>query len=240
MSTEMITVTERSRLVELELIIDQNLQSLERIRDALFEIRDQRLYREGYGTFAAYVETRFGKSVGHVYRQIAAAATSERINHVAPEHNGKLTTERQLRVLSGLDDDEVKETLTMATETAADPDNITSAHLERTARVVKARRSDKQDTRTPGDDLWINTIKDAAKNTLGPIVNDMRAVRKSLAELSPDIDGLELFRARQAAIVRAADDLLSAISASMPKGVCPKCLGQKCPDCGLRGWIAKS
>ena len=239
MCTEMITVTERSRLVELELIIDQNIQSLERIRDALFEIRDQRLYREGYGTFAAYIETRFGKSVGHVYRQIAAASTSERIGHIAPEHNGKLKNERQLRVLSGLDDDEAVETLNMATETAADPDNISAAHLERTANVVKAKRRSANGPTTASPDLWINTIKDAAKNSLGPIINDLRGVRKALADMIPEVDGLELFKSRQNQIVRAADELLSAISASMPKTVCPKCLGQKCPDCSLRGWIPK-
>lgn len=240
MCTEMITVTERSRLVELELVIDQNIQSLERIRDALFEIRDQLLYREGYGTFAVYVETRFGKSVGHVYRQIAAAATSERLGVVAPEHNGKLKNERQLRVLTGLDDDEVREVMDMASDTAADPDNMSAAHLDRTARVVKAKRQKAEPAMTASPDLWINTIKDQAKNSLSPIINNLRSVRKQIEDLVPEVDGLELFKARQVSIIRAADELISSINASLPKGVCPKCLGQKCPDCSLRGWIAKS
>lgn len=68
---------EARRLATLEIIIEAGMPEFQRVGLALAEIRDKRLYRDNYGTFAAYVAGRWGKKRLWAYRQITAAAVAE-------------------------------------------------------------------------------------------------------------------------------------------------------------------
>ena len=72
-----INLTESSRLVQLESVIETGRSTFLEVGAALLEIRDRRLYRVEHNTFAAYCRERwwFGKS--QAYRLIQAAVEYE-------------------------------------------------------------------------------------------------------------------------------------------------------------------
>lgn len=61
------------RLSMLETVIERGMQTFIEVGDALAEIRDSKLYRESHGTFAKYVEDRWGWSRRTAYDYIDGA-----------------------------------------------------------------------------------------------------------------------------------------------------------------------
>jgi hypothetical protein len=60
-----LTSAEKSRLTELEGIVENHLPTFLAIGRALVQIRNERLYREQYPTWELYCQKRFGFSYGH-------------------------------------------------------------------------------------------------------------------------------------------------------------------------------
>ena len=87
-------LTVATTLAECEQIIERGLTTFVEVGQALMEIRDQRLYREQYGTFEEYCRKRWGWSRIHVHRQIEAA----RVASLLPIGNTP-TNEAQAREL---------------------------------------------------------------------------------------------------------------------------------------------
>lgn len=85
--TELATVEAR-RLSELEGVVDSGLRTFVDVGNALAEIRDSRLYRDGFDTFEAYCSARFDLSRPRVYQLIDAAlvvdAVSTNVDIAAP------------------------------------------------------------------------------------------------------------------------------------------------------------
>lgn len=71
---------ERSRLAELEAVVERGMQTFVEVGSALMEIRDERLYRETHGTFERYLAERWGLSRAHGYRMIEAAHVAELVS----------------------------------------------------------------------------------------------------------------------------------------------------------------
>lgn len=64
---------DRSRLVELEEVVEHGIASFVAVGSALVEIRDSRLYRAEFATFEVYLDERWGMSRAHGYRLINSA-----------------------------------------------------------------------------------------------------------------------------------------------------------------------
>jgi hypothetical protein len=65
---------ERSRLAELEAVIERGLHTFVEVGSALMEVRDGRLYRDDFDAFETYCRERWGMSKTHANRHIDAAA----------------------------------------------------------------------------------------------------------------------------------------------------------------------
>src|SRR5262245_29388958 len=71
------------RLKALEAIIEHGLQTFVEVGAALFEIREQRLYREqGFTTFEEYCRKRWQWSKTHANRQIQAAEVAHNLTPI--------------------------------------------------------------------------------------------------------------------------------------------------------------
>jgi len=74
-----LSVAEVSLLSDLEGVIERGLDTYVEVGNALAEIRDKRLYRQGYSTFESYVQARWGRVRQWAYQQIDAAKVSANV-----------------------------------------------------------------------------------------------------------------------------------------------------------------
>ncbi len=81
---ELAITKNKSRLEELEGVINRNLQSFYEVGRALMEIRDNELYKlkngGGYGTFEAYCQDTWNFSRSHAYRFIDSVKVIENLS----------------------------------------------------------------------------------------------------------------------------------------------------------------
>lgn len=96
MSTELISIEESRRLVELEEVIEKGIGTFIKVGEALAEIRDKRLYRVSFKTFEEYCREEWQMSKRHCDRLIAAAEVVENLGPRGP------VTEKQTRPLTKL------------------------------------------------------------------------------------------------------------------------------------------
>ncbi len=68
-----LSLAERSRLLELEEIVEHGIASFVAVGNALMAIRDERLYIETRATFEVYLGERWQISRQHGYRMIDSA-----------------------------------------------------------------------------------------------------------------------------------------------------------------------
>lgn len=128
---EALTVIERNNLVELESVIQKNLTAFYEVGFALMQIRDNRLYREIYGTFEEYCKSKWDISRPRAYELMKAAEVKENLSAVAD------IPERQLRPLTRIKDpEERREVYQKAVETAPDG-KVTAKHIEETVNEYR-------------------------------------------------------------------------------------------------------
>ncbi|HAX77258.1 MAG TPA: hypothetical protein DCY88_15845 [Cyanobacteria bacterium UBA11372] len=115
---------ERERLNQLEVIVEQGLQTFYEVGKALIEIRDRKLYRESQKTFEDYCRYRWSIGRQRAYQFISAAQVMENLST-----NGRQipTSERQVRPLSGLSPELQREIWQEALESA--PNGIPSGAI---------------------------------------------------------------------------------------------------------------
>lgn len=104
MSQELI---EQSRLEELEVVIERGQQTFIDVGLALAEIRDSKLYRQGFATFEDYCKERWGWERRRAYELIAsseAVASMCSTEHILPP----VSNERQARELAKIKDPELR------------------------------------------------------------------------------------------------------------------------------------
>ena len=107
-----LTASEQNVLTQAEAKIERGIKSFIEVGDALAQVRDQRLYREEFGTFEVYCHERWGLSRSRVYRLIDASGVTQ----MSPIGD-KPTSEGQARELVGLEPKEVGEVMRKASET---------------------------------------------------------------------------------------------------------------------------
>jgi len=134
--SEALTVIERNNLVELEATIQKNLTAFYEVGFALMQIRDNRLYREIYGTFEEYCKEKWNFTRSYAYRLIASSEVADNLSPVGdiPE------SERVVRPLTRIKDpDQQREVYQRAVETAPEG-KVTARHIEETVKEVIERK----------------------------------------------------------------------------------------------------
>lgn len=102
-----LTTVEENRLEELESVVRRGLGSFLEVGAALAEIRDSRLYRRSYGTFADYLQRRWNMGLSHAYRLIDASETVRGMEALSPRGESLLpVSEKQVRPLTALPEPE--------------------------------------------------------------------------------------------------------------------------------------
>jgi hypothetical protein len=81
MTTE-LTKAESLSLKAHEGVIERGLNTFIEVGNALFAIREERLYRESHKTFEAYCQERWGKTRDWAYRLIRSAEAASDVEHV--------------------------------------------------------------------------------------------------------------------------------------------------------------
>jgi hypothetical protein len=71
------------------------------------------------------------------------------------------------------------------------------------------------------------------------VLKQIRAAMKSLRNLPP-LSGLEIINQRKDSILHHLEQAANAVTAYTPAEICPKCKGERCPDCGNHGWLNRS
>jgi hypothetical protein len=121
--SEVITLKESSRLIELEKVVTTGLQSWIEVGEALIEIRDSRLYRVEAKTFGEYIQGRFKMSHRHANRLMTGAPIARENGPMGP------FSERAVREIAKVEPSKRQEVFEKATATA-------SGHVP-TAREIK-------------------------------------------------------------------------------------------------------
>jgi hypothetical protein len=78
-SREALSRAEAQRLEDYEQIIAEGIQTFVQVGHALLAIRDQRLYRQDYGTFEEYLRQRWDLGRSYAHRMIDAAVVVENL-----------------------------------------------------------------------------------------------------------------------------------------------------------------
>jgi hypothetical protein len=87
----------KSRLNQLEEIIERGKETFVEVGLALLEIRDKRLYKESYSSFDSYCRERWGYDRTYAHRLIDAADTAHKMLPI-----GNISSESQARELAPL------------------------------------------------------------------------------------------------------------------------------------------
>lgn len=121
----MITDIVTERLVECERVIERGLNTFVEVGAALLEIRDNRLYREGYPTFEEYCRNRWGFTRMRATQLIGAAEVVQNVNNCLQTP----ANEAQARPLVGLPADTQMQVWQQVVETAPEG-KITGAFVQ--------------------------------------------------------------------------------------------------------------
>jgi hypothetical protein len=115
-----------------EEVIARGLKTFEEVGEALLDIRDRRLYREGYPNFNRYCQERWGMSRRHADRLIIASDVAEDLRPFGLT----MANEAQARELAHLPPQIRPVAWKMAVDTW-ETDNPPSAHVRSTVNVFK-------------------------------------------------------------------------------------------------------
>lgn len=132
MGTVQLSQDEAQALARCEAVIEAGLGTFVQVGRALLEIRDRRLYRDRYSTFAAYCAARWGIGRAHAYRLMNAAVVAA---NVSPAGDIP-AAEAQARPLTSLPAAVQQAVWTVIRETAPSG-RVTTAHVQAVASVMR-------------------------------------------------------------------------------------------------------
>ena len=148
MSPDIITQEESVRLAELESRIESSVAIVGR---DLFEIRQNRLYRQAHDTFEDYCQARFGMDRRYINRQIQAATIIDTLGSNGPQNLP--TTERQARPLAKLPAEQQPAAWEKAQEIAKEEGKpVAARHVEAAVLEVMPKTEDPEPLVVDGTD----------------------------------------------------------------------------------------
>jgi len=240
---DVLSVVERRSLESLEKVIESGVESFLATGSALKEIRDQRLYREGFKTFEAYVKARWSFDRSRAYQLIDASDLKADLSTIVDKNPkaDEVKTEGQLRELASVPTESLAEVIAKAAEIAGD------APL--TAKVLKeAREQVLEPTEPTAEEPACEDVEpEPEPEPVGPMqcVGWFNDQIKLINELYRNLDtvaevpGNELLVSRRRAILRDIEHVKGSFRAVMPHAICPRCHGKCCTQCGNMGWVNK-
>ena len=122
--------TDAARLASLEKTVEKGKHAFVEVGNALKEIRDSKLYKTSHGTFANYVEDRFGFQRAHAYRLIESADDPAKMSPIGD----KIKTESQAREVAKAPPERQNEVVEKAIEIAAEQGKKPTAEIMKQAR----------------------------------------------------------------------------------------------------------
>lgn len=132
---EILNIEESHELERCEVVIKQGLNTFIEVGEALFLIRDKRLYRKEFKTFEDYCQQKWALSKPYVNRIIAASQT---FTNLAPIGVILPNTESQVRPLVGLEKDvQIAVWNDVVHESIVDNKKITAKMVEQKAEQYK-------------------------------------------------------------------------------------------------------
>lgn len=166
--SEALTVIERNNLVELEETIQKHLSAFYKVGFALMQIRDNKLYREKYGTFEEYCKEKWGLERRRAYQLIDGYKISE---NVYPGTQKPPLQEKVLRPLTIIKDpEEQREVYQKAVETAPEG-KVTARHVENTVKQI-VPKVDKQKNIRAEPELMSNEFRSALESMQRVLYNE--------------------------------------------------------------------
>ena len=165
---------EAQELAQRETIIERGLKSFVEVGTALLDIRDKRLYRNGYGTFEDYCKERWGFTDE---RARLLMRSSEVLKQLTPTIVGVLPiNEAQARPLTSLTPDEQISAWQRVIDTAPDG-KITAAHVQ---DVVDEIKNKPHVTNNSGNNEWYTPGEyiEAAKRVMDGKIYKLGTTRK--------------------------------------------------------------
>ncbi len=158
-----LTVIENQRLDQLEDIVSKNLRAYYEVGIALLEIRESRLYRNGYETFEDYCRDRWDMGINYSEKIMNSAKV---IDNLKSRTNGTTQpqSERQTRPLTRLSAPLQIEAWKKAVETAPEG-KITAKHIEAVVvQVTKDEGGEKKQKKTKSPrKIWGNVFNKIIK-----------------------------------------------------------------------------
>jgi hypothetical protein len=132
-----LNVVERRELQSLEEIIQRSLNTLIESGAALLSIRDKKLWRETHKSFEAYVRDKWGFEKNYANKIIASSETVKKLGTIVPKTPKALeiTTEGQLRELTGVPSESLAAVVKQAAKLAGD-DVITAKDIRQAKEQV--------------------------------------------------------------------------------------------------------
>jgi hypothetical protein len=238
-----LDVVERRSLENLEKVIERGVESFLATGSALKEIRDQRLYREDYKTFEAYVKARWEFDRSRAYQLIEASDLKADLSTMV-DKNPKVSdvkTERQLRELRTVPEGLIGDVIEKASEIAGDG--------LLTAKVLKEAREQVLESEEPTaeEPACEDVEPEPEPEPVGPLgcVGWFKDQIKLINELYRNLDtvaeapGNELLVSRRRSMLREIEHIKGSFRAVMPHSICPRCQGKCCTQCGNHGWVNK-
>jgi hypothetical protein len=239
---DVLNVVERRSLESLEKVIEGGVESFLATGSALKEIRDQRLYREDFKSFDAYVKSRWCFQRDYADKLIDSSETKQKVHTMVGTFGAdKIQNERQLRELKSVPDEALAEVIAKAAEIAGD------APL--TAKVLKeAREQVLEPTEPTAEEPACEDVEpEPEPEPVGPLqcvgwfkhqiglVNELVRNMDTVVE----VPGNELLMSRRLSIRREIEHIKGSFRAVMPHAICPRCHGKCCAQCGNHGWVNK-
>ena len=187
----------KSRLSELEAIVERTKDAFIELCTAMREIRDEKLYLEEYRTFEEYCEKRWDFSAGRGRQLSRAAEVIENVKSatiVAPDN------EAQVRALASIekpaDQRKVwKQAVATAPKREDGTPKVTAAHVAETRRAVV---NDPPPMRKKSDLDKLSAAIDDAMRELGTVAHlhqiNARAVRTLLVQAAGKVDAWRIGR----------------------------------------------
>ena len=132
---EILNIDESHELERCEVVIKQGLNTFIEVGEALFLIRDKRLYRREFKTFEDYGQQKWSMPRQHVNRMISGYKI---VNHLEPMGSILPESERQVRPLVGLEKDvQIAVWNDVVHESIIDNKKITAKMVEHKAEEYK-------------------------------------------------------------------------------------------------------
>jgi hypothetical protein len=129
---EILNIEESHELERCEVVIKQGLNTFIEVGEALFIIRDKRLYQREFKTFEDYCQQKWSMPRQHVNRMISGYKI---VNHLEPIGSILPESESQIRPLTSLEPEIQKEVWKEVVKTHGE--NITAAKVQSVANDWK-------------------------------------------------------------------------------------------------------